>query len=335
MERNKVILLLTVVTLVFLFLYLLSPLLDGIVMGIVLAYVARPMHSRLKNFTGDVLSAFISTMIIAVPLFVFLFYGIFQGVSQLISILGNLQDYVIYLNTFISQLDPETAGIVKPLFDQFLAFINKSLGNIAVNMTTKFILFIMNFFISTIVCFYSILDGKRVADRIIGAVFTDESAKGFFDELDRTFTNLWFGNFVAALLIGIASIPYFLYFGVPYAPLLSGLMFLAALIPVFAEWMVILPVFVYLFFQEPIKALWFLGIGGVFLYIIPELVLRPYFVGYTSKVHPLVLMLSFIGGGLVAGVSGFFLTPMLAALLTAIYNYYTSTENRKKSQKSD
>ncbi len=330
MERNRIILLLTVVTLILIFLYLLTPLLDGIILGIVLAYVARPMHSRLRKVTGDAISAFISTMVIAVPLFVFLFYGIFQGVSQLISILRNLQDYVTYLNTFISQLDPETAGIVKPLFDQFLSFINKSLGDIAVNITTKFIFFIMNFFISTIVCFYSILDGKRVADRIIGAVFTDESAKGFFDELDRTFTNLWFGNFVAALLIGMASIPYFIYFGIPYAPLLSGLMFLAALIPVFAEWMVILPVSIYLFFQDPLKAVWFLAIGGIFLYIIPELVLRPYFVGYTSKVHPLVLMISFIGGGLVAGVSGFFLTPMLAALLTAIYNYYTSTQNQQK-----
>ncbi len=159
----------------------------------------------------------------------------------------------------------------------------------------------------------------------------DKSARGFFDELDRTFTNLWFGNFVAALLIGIASIPYFIYFEIPYAPLLSGLMFLAALIPVFAEWMIILPVSVYLFFTDPLKAVWFLAIGGIFLYIIPELVLRPYFVGYTSKVHPLVLMVSFIGGGLVAGVSGFFLTPMLAALLTAIYNYYTSNKGEQKS----
>ncbi len=331
MERNRVILLLTVVTLIFIFLYLLSPLLDGIILGIVLAYVARPLHSRLKDVTGDALSAFISTMVIAVPLFIFLFYGIFQGVSQLIVILKNLQDYVMHLNTFISQLDPETAAIVKPLFDQFLAFVNKSLGDTAVNITTKFIFFIMNFFISTIVCFYSILDGKRVADRIIGAIFVDESARGFFDELDRTFTNLWFGNFVAALLIGIASIPYFIYFEIPYAPLLSGLMFLAALIPVFAEWMVILPVSIYLFFEDPLKAAWFLAVGGVFLYIIPELVLRPYFVGYTSKVHPLVLMVSFIGGGLVAGVSGFFLTPMLAALLTAIYNYYTSDEIKEKS----
>ncbi len=323
MERSKLLLLSVVVILIFTFLYLLSPLLDGIILGVVLAYVARPIHFRLKTRIGDAPSAFVSTIVIAVPLFFFLFYGIFQGITQLIFLLRNYQGYVSQIHTFISGLDPETASIIRSLLVQFTDFINTGIGDVAIGMTTRFIFFIMNFFISSIVCFYAILDGKRVADRIIGAIFSNPDARGFFDELDRTFTGLWFGNFVAALLIGLASIPYFLYFGIPYAPLLSGLMFLAALIPVFAEWMVILPVAAYLFFVDSIKAAWFLGTGVLFLYIIPELILRPYFVGYTSKVHPLVLMLSFIGGGLVAGVSGFFLTPMLAAVLTALYNYYT------------
>ncbi|AKG91718.1 putative permease [Geoglobus ahangari] len=330
MERSKLLLFAVVITLIFTFLYLLSPLLDGIILGIVLAYVARPIHSRLKTRIGDAPSAFLSTMIIAIPLFFFLFYGIFQGITQLIFLLRNYQGYMSQIHTFISSLDPETASIVRSILTQFTDFVNTSIGDMAINVTTKFVFFIMNFFISSIVCFYAILDGKRVADRIIDAVFSSRDARGFFDELDRTFTGLWFGNFVAALLIGMASIPYFLYFEIPYAPLLSGLMFLAALIPVFAEWMVILPVAVYLFFIDGIKAAWFLAIGAFFLYIIPELILRPYFVGYTSKVHPLVLMLSFIGGGLVAGVSGFFLTPMLAAVLTALYNYYAG--ERKETE---
>ena len=74
------------------------------------------------------------------------------------------------------------------------------------------------------------------------------------------------------------------------------------------------------------KGLTFLVTGGVFLYILPELILRPHFVGYTSKIHPLILMLAFIGGGIVGGISGFFIAPMIAGLATAIYNYYTSDE---------
>jgi predicted PurR-regulated permease PerM len=100
-------------------------------------------------------------------------------------------------------------------------------------------------------------------------------------------------------------------------------MFLAALIPIFAEWMVILPVSLYLFLHDPHTALVFLATGVVFLYIIPELIIRPQFLGYRSKIHPLVLLLAFVGGGIVGGIGGFFLAPMIAGLATAIYNYYT------------
>jgi len=303
-----------------LFLYLISPLLDGIVMGIAFAYVAKPIHEKLRVRLRDPFSAFISTVIIAVPIFFFFFYGIFQGITQLVFILSNY-DIIDLLNKYAG-----SSKLISTLINQAITFISSKIGDLAVKITTRFIFFIMNFVISVVVCFYIIVDGRKVAEKVIN-LWRSEELKNFFSEIDRTLTGLWFGNFIAALLIGLASIPYFLIFGVPYASLLSGLMFLAALIPVFAEWMVILPVAFYLYLVDPIKALWFTVIGAVFFYIIPELILRPQFVGYTSKIHPLLLLLSFIGGGIVAGVTGFFLTPMLAATLSAVYHYFVKYEH--------
>ncbi len=323
MERNKLLLLAAIIPSFILFLYLISPLLDGIIMGIALAYVAKPIHEKLRLKIGDFLSALLSTVIIAVPIFFFFFYGVFQGISQLVYIMGNY-NVVDFLNNVIRNIGG-TSKVLASVINQIIRFVNTKIGDLAVKITTKFIFFLMNFIISIIVCFYIVLDGKRIVGKIMDAISKDE-IKGFFEELDKTFTGLWFGNFIAALLIGLASIPYFIAFGIPYASLLSGLMFLAALIPVFAEWMIILPIAIYLFFINSIKAFWFMAIGAVFFYIIPELILRPHFVGYTSKIHPLLLMLSFIGGGIVAGVSGFFFTPMLAATLSAIYNYFTKKE---------
>ncbi len=47
--------------------------------------------------------------------------------------------------------------------------------------------------------------------------------------------------------------------------------------------MIILPVSLYLLLMDIGKGVTFLAAGVVFLYILPELILRPYFVGYTSK----------------------------------------------------
>lgn len=309
-----------IVSVFILFLYLISPLLDGIVMGIAFAYVAKPIHEKLRKRMRETISAVTVTIIIAVPIFFFFFYGIFQGITQLVFLLSNY-DIVDLLSKYAG-----SSKLLTTLINQAITFISGKIGDLAVNITKKFIFFVMNFAISVVVCFYIILDGRKVAERVVN-LWMSEELKNFFDEIDRILTGLWFGNFIAALLIGLASIPYFLVFGVPYASLLSGLMFLAALIPVFAEWMVILPVAFYLYLFDPIKALWFTVIGAVFFYIIPELILRPHFVGYTSKIHPLLLMLSFIGGGIVAGVTGFFLTPMLAAILSAVYHYFVKYEH--------
>lgn len=59
------------------------------------------------------------------------------------------------------------------------------------------------------------------------------------------------------------------------------------------------------------------------MYIIPELILRPYFVRYTSKIHPLLLLLSFIGGAMAGGILGFFVAPTVTAVLTAVHSYYS------------
>lgn len=326
MERNKLLIILLVITLAFCFIYLLSPLLDGILMGVALAYAVRPVHERLSRKIGEEISAFLSTLMISLPFLFFFLYGVFQGVSELMIVLRNIDFYISRINSFINTLDPDVAMTIRPFFTQISQFLSGRIGDIAIGITTKFIFFIMNFLISIIVCFYAIVDGKNVVKKILSVVSPGERTQSFFEEFDRVLKNLWFGNFLFAILLGMASIPYFVLFNIPYAPLLSGLMFLAALIPVFAEWMIVLPVSVYLFFVDWVKGVWFLFVGGLFYYIIPELILRPYFIGQRSKVHPLALMLSFIGGGLSAGVTGFFAGPMLAALLTALYNNYTQKD---------
>jgi len=329
MSRDKWVFVLTasLITLIFLTFYFLYPLLDGIVMGIVFAYVAKPIKKRIEQKLGRTSSILISTLIIIVPISFLMFYGIFQGVNQLIYLLSHQSEFEA---SFVGAL--RDAGIdekyiqkVRELIPTLASIAQSKLKLSAIDATFKAVMFFMNFVISIIVCFYVLLDADRFVERLLKVLPEErrEEFSKFIKEVDETFLGLWFGNFVVAMLIGIASVPFFLFFNIPYTPLLSGLMFLAALIPVFAEWMVLAPIAVFLALKDVWLAVWFTVLGFVFLYFLPEVILRPYFVGYTSKIHPLVLMLSFIGGAVVGGVSGFFIAPMLAGLITAVYNYYT------------
>ncbi len=309
--------------------YFFLPLLDGIVMGVVFAYVAKPIKRRLE-FTGRVMASFIATLSVILPVSVLLFYGILQGLSQAVYIITHYSQFEAEIITLLKRLGIEggeefVRGIISSLF----SIIQSTFRLSAVEITKRVTLFILNFFISAIVCFYALADSDRFIERTTRVIPAEkrEEFRRFIKEIDETFVSLWFGNFLVAMLIGLASLPFFIYFNVPFAPLLSGLMFLAALIPILAEWMIILPISFYLLLSDVSKGLTFLAVGVIFLYVIPELILRPYFLGYTTKIHPLVLMLAFLGGGIVGGVSGFFLAPMFAGLATALYNYYTKEES--------
>lgn len=324
-----ILLIVSVLAIICLTFYFFLPLLDGIVMGIVFAYVAKPTKRKLEPI-GKIKASAVATIIVIVPISVLIFYGLFQGLNQAIYLITHYQIIESGLLDLLSKFGVERGEeYVKWVTSNIFSILQKTVQPSAVEITKRATLLILNFFISIVVCFYSLADMERFVSRATSIVPDDsrEELRRFIEELDYTFESLWFGNFVVAIMIGLASLPFFLYFDVPFAPLLSGLMFLAALIPIFAEWMIILPVSLYLLLIDIGKGLTFLITGVVFLYIFPELILRPYVVGYTSKIHPLILMLAFIGGGIVGGISGFFVAPMIAGLATAIYNYYTSDEN--------
>ncbi|RLI84291.1 AI-2E family transporter [Archaeoglobales archaeon] len=328
-DKWLIVLISAILALLVLTFYFLTPLLDGILMGIVFAYVAKPIKRRLERRVGSFVSSFVSTLIILIPVSILLFYGIFQGIIQAINLFTHQSEFQMQIINALREagLKEEYITQIEIIIPHIISFISKNILQVsAINLTFRLIIFIMNFLISSIVCFYVLMDADKFVSRSM-KILPEQYRGGFarfVEKVDEVFLGLWFGNFAVAVMIGIASIPFFLAFGIPYTALLSGLIFLAALIPVFAEWMVLLPVTIYLAIQNIYTAIWFISLGFIFLYLIPEIILRPHFVGYTSNIHPLLILLSFLGGGLVGGVTGFFLAPMLVAVGTALYNYYTS-----------
>ena len=311
-----------------------SPLAEGIIMGIVFAYVAKPIRHFLnrKGVSRNV-SSIISTMIIILPIAFLMFYGVFQGISQMVYFLTHQKQFEQTLvNVLRNAKIPEkyVSYVVSNIPSVENAFRN-AIRVSAVNLTVKAVYFILNFFVSAVVCFYALADGERL-ERAVLAMFPEsrEKLEEIFRAIDETLVSLWFGNFAFAVLVGLVSIPYFMAFHVPYVPMLSGLMFLAALIPVFAEWMVIVPVSLYLATVNLSSAIWFFLVGVVFFYILPELLLRPQFVGYASRVHPLLLLLAFIGGAMYGGAFGFFAAPTLVAVLSAVYPFLKSSERNEQ-----
>ena len=67
------------------------------------------------------------------------------------------------------------------------------------------------------------------------------------------------------------------------------------------------------------EALAFFVLASALIYLPSELLIRPYLVSSKSSLHPLLVMLSFLGGALVAGIGGFFLAPAIMGVIVGIY----------------
>ena len=63
----------------------------------------------------------------------------------------------------------------------------------------------------------------------------------------------------------------------------------------------------------------FFVLASSLIYLPSELLIRPYLVSAKSSLHPLLVMLSFLGGALVAGIGGFFLAPAIMGVIVGIY----------------
>jgi len=268
----SLVLLVSILAVLSLTFYFFMPLLDGIVMGIVFAYVAKPVKRKIEH-VGRVKASVIATAIVILPLSVLMFYGLIHGLNQAIYIITHYEIIESGILNLLNKMGIEEGDeYVKRITSSFFSFLQTTIQPSAVEITKKVTLLIVNFFISMVVCFYALADMENFVRRTTSIIPEDrrEEFRRFVEEVDVTFESLWFGNFVFAITIGLASLPFFLHFNVPFAPLLSGLMFLAALIPIFAEWMIILPVSLYLFLVDIHKGFTFLLLGVVFLYILPR-----------------------------------------------------------------
>ncbi len=310
-----------------------SPILDGIIMGITLYYAARPVYRFLsKKVKRKNMSALLTSILFIFPIFFMVFLLLFYSVDQIIKILSNPSKYS---ETFLELL--KRWNVHESIVESIRLNIPSYMNSIAQLVISKLItwknavsltLIFLNLIIASLAVYYLLIKDNEIA-KVLTTFFKKyklEEWNAIIAEVDNCLETLWFGNFTFSIWIGILSYFFFRIFNTPFLELSSFFMFLSALIPIIAEWMVIIPLAIYYF---SIKGLYF-GIlffvsSLVILYIIPELIIRPIYLEKKTKINAFLLLISFIGGGLSFGIKGFFLFPSIAAILYALYDHIRKT----------
>ncbi len=315
------------------------PLADGIVLGLVFAYISRPIYLKFKGHRR--IGAFVATMFIVAPVILILGSGILEIINQITWIINNQGQVIGGIFDFIRDINiPDS---IHEQLQQITWDVSTSLlpliGKIAVvSYAQSIAMFFINLLISIIVCFFLLADGDGLYNAIIE--LTPKHQKSIVERysyhLDMILNGVFIANAYAALFVSITSLFVFYVFGFSHILALATLVFIASIIPMFAGYMVILPLSILRYFDTGLQsAAIFFAVASLLIYVPPELVLKPYFASIKSHIHPLLLMLAFLGGAFVGGLAGLFAAPILLGALVAAYRVYEEQIKAEESLASD
>jgi predicted PurR-regulated permease PerM len=319
-----------------------------LVFGIFLYYATRPLYRRVyRRLRQRTAAALVSLFLLALPVITLLYYTIaialqeFSRFAETVE-LGPYADAVEpYLNVSEAVQDPQsliaTSGAPEALFDtatQLLSYI----GVIGTGLIHGFVMFAL--------AFYLLRDGSELAQWAEGFLDHRGVLNRYFQETDRSFHKVFYGNILNAIVTGaIGALTFSIVdfvapagLPVPY-PALTGLLAGAAsLIPIIGMKIVYVPMTLYLGIQAAFDGTgwWFVGLffGAAFIVVdtIPDLLVRPYVssgkslsvgplsMGSQEKspqpgIHTGTLMFAYILGPFLFGWYGIFLAPMIMVLV--------------------
>ena len=322
--------------------FIFRPFLYALALAMVFATVFQPVYKKIVGFTRGRrgLSALATILIVVAFIFpplIFLGIQIFQETQQLYSSLAEGGWGNAVLNIFNGLRDsfqkyfPATQEFslnIDQYLKQGLIWLLQHLGSIFgsfAKMAVSSLLFL-------IALYYLLKDGQKLKAAIIAlSPLSDADDEAIFIKLGKAIDSVMRGNLLIALVQGVLTSVGFAIFGVPNAALWGSVAAIAALIPGIGTALVLAPAILFLFLKGEV----FSGVGlivwGVGAVGLVDNFLGPKLVGRGMQLHPLIILLSVLGGIGFFGPIGFLLGPLTVSLLFALLSIYSSLMTKEKS----
>jgi len=300
-----------------------------------MAVVFQPLYQRILKITRqhEGLAAIITTLLIFIfimtPL-TFLGVQILREAQQLYSFLTENSSKDVVFNVFKSLVDKAQLmfpGAKDLSFnfntDQYLkngtTWLVHNLGAIFSNLAQL----LVNSFIFLLAFYYLLKDGQKLKKTIADlSPLGSSEDETIFKKLGLAINSVVKGNLIIAIIQGTSTAIGLTIFSVPNPVLWGTVAAITALIPGVGTSLVIIPSIAFLFFSNEIMAMLGLIIWGVVAVGLIDNFLGPRLVGRGMQLHPLLVILSVLGGVAFLGPIGFLLGPLSVSLFFAFLDIY-------------
>jgi predicted PurR-regulated permease PerM len=331
---------------------LLMPFIYGFAIAYLLAIPIKFLEDKVLNFMDKKkrykAKRFFSitiTYIVAAILISIIFSILIPELSRSIyTLLENIPAYINalekYINSVVVALDLD-ANMVEELVKDFSS-ISKYITSIAgtavldlFQFSANITQYILNIFIATIISIY-LLSGKEKffaqIKKFLYAVLPEKPVS-YILELTKSshkiFIGFLGGKLLDSLIIGIICFVCMNIFKMPYPLLVSFIIGITNIVPVFGPFIGAIPSVIIIFIASPIKALWFI----LFIFVLQQFdgnILGPKILGNSTGLTAFWVMFAIlIGNGLFGFVGMILGVPAFAVIYSIIVGIINNTLKKK------
>lgn len=239
-------------------------------------------------------------------------------VANLQSLLTMLQEqYGLDLATFSSFLDDSSETFDRIM--QTLASTMPTVASYAANAASS----VVAVFTAVAGSIYMLASKESLLHNLRAALHAAlpprmaKSVLGVFSMANDTFSNYIGGQMLDALLVGVETFVLMTIFGLKFAPLISVLVGVTNVIPIFGPFIGAVPSAIILLFADPIQALWFV----ILILVVQQIdgnFIAPRIVGNAIGLSGLWVLMAIILGGDLFGLPGMVIGVPLFGVIYAL-----------------
>ena len=301
-----------------------KPLLPYIVLAFVLGSAMYPLTKRFnERIQNKTIVAIIMILLVLVILILPLSYTVGNLINQASGVYKSFDPQIIdEISDYLSGVSGKEVDVG--------AYLIKSISeirNYIISSIPEFIEsisgMVLGLFVMFFTLFYIVRDGETIKKSLSDLVpLNDEYKTRLIEDIDKVTRGVINGQVLTAVIQGIVGGLGFFIFGVPNPIFWGFIMVILAIIPLLGTAMIWVPAgIIELMSGNYVSGVGILLFGAIIVGNLDNL-LRPRLISGKTKVHPVVILIGFLGGLKLMGIIGFIVGPVILAILLTLIRFY-------------
>ena len=311
-----------------------KPYLGLMVFAAILAVLMQPVYRRLLSYfrhagLASFSTVFLTLMLILIPLL----FVVGSLATEAVLLFHQVRDHLDFndvASTLARVVGPDQAQQIAASASHAVSdvatYVQPFVSGLTSNIFAVFsntLSFVLGFFLLLMGMYYFLKDGRafRQALRDLSPLRPEDDT-AIFDRIIDAINAVAYGQFVIALLKGLAGALTFWALGLPGPVFWGAMMSLTSFIPGIGTGVVIVPFTIYLFAIGRFWSAIILAVVGALVIGLVDNFLTSQVMRSRIKIHPMLILLALLGGLSLFGLMGLFFGPIILSVTLALIDIY-------------